>query len=695
MKRICLFAGFNYRKKILPYVVDYLSDISKHADVYYLTDSYLDIGELDKIKPYTKGAWFLNHGKYDFGSYSELAKNYVGWNIIQQYDELILANDSCFCVNSFDRVFQNMEQRECDVWGLLAHDDDNISHIYSLDEYVKIPIKRIPLFCIGSYFICVRKKVINNILFRKFLENIKKQKSRFEVCVSYEMGLTKFFIENNYKIDCFINIVYKNTTIYSIQAFNLLKYKFPLLKIRTFQDNPVSIKFLDLLTKEFQKYTIRDLEYYVRQVDLDRKIVINDLLYLCRRQSYLSFKAFIKNCLPPFLLFLIRKMIQKVSVYRLIFLGKIKHCYNRLKESYHNEQIELLKPFLRSKKLVIFFNISRDLIGGGMLSINRFVEYSKPFAKQYKFDLIMSAVPLHNAVINYSKFKASLPLIDFNYIVLHTAPQNVLLNIPECFLPIFINELNKDIYKWLRSINNLQINIMNQNNDLMPSTDLIEELRDITHNITITTAHSRYCNQELAEKYNCPVSLLTPFLPKFYETDVSKKENIILLSPDNEIPICENITKSDIVNKLQHELPHYKLVHIENMSLEEYKIIISRAKFTITFGEGFDGYFIEPYLSNSIAFAVYNNTFFPKDFEDCKTVYKSFQNLYDNIVLDIRNYDNDHTKYRSVQVKVKKLISSKINTKISLKNLRDFYNSKYHFIPNIYKKAHFFDFINS
>ena len=34
-----------------------------------------------------------------------LAKDLVGWDVIEQYDEMLLANDSCYLVQSFDQVF--------------------------------------------------------------------------------------------------------------------------------------------------------------------------------------------------------------------------------------------------------------------------------------------------------------------------------------------------------------------------------------------------------------------------------------------------------------------------------------------------------------------------------------------------------------------------------------------------------------
>ena len=56
---------------------------------------------------------------YDFGSYSRPAE-IVGWETIEQYDELLLVNDSCFLLRPLDEVFARMDARACDWWGLQA-----------------------------------------------------------------------------------------------------------------------------------------------------------------------------------------------------------------------------------------------------------------------------------------------------------------------------------------------------------------------------------------------------------------------------------------------------------------------------------------------------------------------------------------------------------------------------------------------
>ena len=112
MKTICLFAGYDKNGNIDDYVIYYIKKLSEICDVYYYGDFIANDGELLKLKKYTKKSFAKRHGRYDYGSWDELIKN-IGWDVIQQYDQLILANDSCFGpLYPFQEVFKYMEKEK-------------------------------------------------------------------------------------------------------------------------------------------------------------------------------------------------------------------------------------------------------------------------------------------------------------------------------------------------------------------------------------------------------------------------------------------------------------------------------------------------------------------------------------------------------------------------------------------------------
>jgi len=111
------------------------------------------------------------------------------------------------------------------------------------------------------------------------------------------------------------------------------------------------------------------------------------------------------------------------------------------------------------------------------------------------------------------------------------------------------------------------------------------------------------------------------------------------------------------------------------MHFEEYKKIISRAKFVISLGEGWDGYFLEAYLSNTIGITVRDPVYFPNDFKNVSTVYSSLLELYTKITDDIKRWSYDEEYYSQVQKCIEMEIGKYINNDKSEKDLLTFYKN--------------------
>ena len=244
VRRICLFAGYDPDNVIDDYVVAYLSALSRHADIYYLADCAMPPSELNKLRGIAKGAWAGRHGSYDFGSYSMLARSLVGWDLIGQYDELLLANDSCYLLSDFDAVFARMDARRCDWWGLQAtkgiartRDAEN----NQFKQPIPLPIVRASMldafegddlydFLVSSYFVAYRKPVIDDAGFRKLLNAVTAQPNKQNIIQKYEIGLTRYLITRGLVFDTFMPDLYPFHPIYTNWHFRLIEEGFPLFK---------------------------------------------------------------------------------------------------------------------------------------------------------------------------------------------------------------------------------------------------------------------------------------------------------------------------------------------------------------------------------------------------------------------------------------------------------------------------------
>lgn len=244
IKRICLYAGHDPHGVIDDYVVHYLRELSKYADIYYLADCEMQPGELDKIANFTKAAWAERHGEYDFGSYSRLARQHVGWEVVGQYDELILANDSCYLLRDLGETFSRMDSRACDWWGMQATKGLVATRKNPRNRFLQpIPLDAVRAslldgfeddylydFHVGSYFVVYRRPVINDTKFRQLLDAVTGQQSKQNVILKYEVGLGRYLIHRGFVFDTLVGSLYPLHPIYTRWYFRLLDEGFPFLK---------------------------------------------------------------------------------------------------------------------------------------------------------------------------------------------------------------------------------------------------------------------------------------------------------------------------------------------------------------------------------------------------------------------------------------------------------------------------------
>ena len=254
-RRICLFAGYDRDGLVDDYVVHYLAELSRHADVYYLADCDMAGEELAKLSSCTKGAWAIRHGAYDFGSYSMLARDLVGWDVVEGYDELILANDSCYLLRPLDRAFADMAGKVCDWWGMQLTKRDFVADLPASElppvELVRaqypgdLEREYINSLHVSSYFVAFRREVIRDPGFRGMLDSVVPQARKSEVIRKYEIGISRYLSARGYRVEALVDRLYPFHPLYTTRHFELIRDGFPLLKRLLLSDNPLNAPVAD------------------------------------------------------------------------------------------------------------------------------------------------------------------------------------------------------------------------------------------------------------------------------------------------------------------------------------------------------------------------------------------------------------------------------------------------------------------
>jgi Rhamnan synthesis protein F len=246
-RRACLFATYDPDGLVDDCVVAYVEELARHADVYVCADGWLQDGQLDRLSA-ARAAWVRAHGAHDFGSWSLLARELVGWEALAAYDEVLLANDSCWLVRPLDDVFARMDARTCDFWGLQLtarrfEPEPSQPQSVPLDEVKRSWLPptafRYPeLVHVGSYFLGLRRPVLDDRGFRRRLDAVRPQRDRANLVQKYETGTTQYLVGQGFDFDTWVPELRANHPIYGPGVFELLAEGFPLFKRRFLVANP-------------------------------------------------------------------------------------------------------------------------------------------------------------------------------------------------------------------------------------------------------------------------------------------------------------------------------------------------------------------------------------------------------------------------------------------------------------------------
>lgn len=328
--------------------------------------------------------------------------------------------------------------------------------------------------------------------------------------------------------------------------------------------------------------------------------------------------------------------------------------------------------------LIVYLIPPEKIINGGVMSIFSMTKETRNLHSIHNAEVVICTYVGYKTYHKNDLFENEEYVYSFDEIVeKYKYVRYLMINVPELAVNKLSNRLD-EYNEYLKKIETLQINILNQNILYMPEYSQIFPLFRFTSNITQTTAHKSYSTQEVSDKYCLPLKHLSVFIdPKqYYFTNYQQKENLIVFSKDSH-PMKEAVLRA-----ISEKAPQYRLLEINDIKYEDYKKLISRAKFVITFGEGFDGYFIESSFSGTIPLAVYNDDFFPsKDFLAVDGIYSSYDVMLENIVDDLTLLDT-RLQYKKSNDKLFKMLKKIYNFDIYIKNLSSFYEGIFDFIPD-------------
>lgn len=284
--------------------------------------------------------------------------------------------------------------------------------------------------------------------------------------------------------------------------------------------------------------------------------------------------------------------------------------------------------------VIVFLVAGWDDVNGGIMAIIRHAEASADMFDPGRTRVYVCTMPGHAPILRFTRFKNNTTIVPFEMLLGVLAPGVFAhINIPE----IYLQEFNERGLSSLagRKKASTGFNIMLQNIDFAPERSAVALLQQHGE-VTATTAHKAYALK--GEKIlGCRTWHWSVWVsPEKYEyRPYTAKENIIVVSPD------VHPQRERILAALRKGNPDYQIIRIWGITHEEYAALIGRAKYSLTFGEGLDGYFVEPIFSGSVGLAVYNARFFTEEYRNLAGVFNSWDEVELKLPAMIRTMSQD------------------------------------------------------
>ncbi len=306
---------------------------------------------------------------------------------------------------------------------------------------------------------------------------------------------------------------------------------------------------------------------------------------------------------------------------------------------------DLMVPMhlLDSRKLAIFVIPEHDAMSGGIYSMFSIAAQARQMRRKHGFDVLMMTRPNRKGetYVRNSAFRNSETVLRFEQLSLFKEVSELQIHIPEYTTIDFVRNIAHDTLQYILLRDSVHINILNQNTRLMPEKDKFRDLRRICDSLGQSVSHHAFFGQEWSDRYQIPTLLLpaytdlSPYPPLKFE----EKEDIIIYSLD-EAPY-----KDEVLNRLK-KMGSYELIEIRGMAFDTYMDLATRCRFSVSFGEGFDGYVAQPMYQGGIGMALYTDEFFPdRSYVNFENFFSSEADMIENIVPTIRKLEKDRKRY--------------------------------------------------
>lgn len=271
VRRLVVFNFFDADQQADDYVVYLLRAIKTHAKrLLVVVNGDLQEESIQRLK--SIGAEVMIRENTGLDAWAEReGLMHIGLDELESYDEVLIANGTIMGpVRPLAEMFEEMNQRKLDFWGLVAHRG------MDFDSFGCNPYGRIPEH-LQSFFFAFRQRLVKSKVFKEFWKKFPTISNYNESVGLYETVLTQYFADHGFVWNSYMDAeqyyLLSENPLIDIPVESIKQFKSPFFKRRTFfQDYDYYTTFTG------QHTALQLLNYLQDETDYPIKYIMKNLI---------------------------------------------------------------------------------------------------------------------------------------------------------------------------------------------------------------------------------------------------------------------------------------------------------------------------------------------------------------------------------------------------------------------------------
>lgn len=198
MKRLGIYFYFDKNGWVGRYAPFYLSKLKEFCEeLCVVVNAPLTPEGRDLLSPVCDTLLVRDNVGFDSWAYKYAIEHY-GYEKLKEYDEVILNNFTCYGpIYPLNEMFEEMESRNCDFWGINRHPDMGHGITSDPETYICEHIQ--------SYFIAFKKNVVCDNSFREYWEKLPPVTNYVQAIARHELRCSAFFEKRGFRSSTYMD----------------------------------------------------------------------------------------------------------------------------------------------------------------------------------------------------------------------------------------------------------------------------------------------------------------------------------------------------------------------------------------------------------------------------------------------------------------------------------------------------------